>query len=103
MTKYSFEIERKFYDVPVETGEVVEYIEDFLEKNNKTVALVYEQKEIKTATIFSNLPKDFNNKIAEMAEEYLKNNKIYGEKTFCGKVKMPTKARKPLKVCIIEI
>ena len=32
MTKYSFEIERKFYDVPVETGEVVEYIEDFLEK-----------------------------------------------------------------------
>ena len=103
MTKYSFEVQGKTYDVPTEIGEIVEYIEDFLVKNKKSTALVFQQKEIKTATIFSNLPKDFNDKIAKMAEEYLENNKIYGEKTFCGEVKVPTKVRKPLKVCIIEI
>ena len=103
MTKYSFEVDGKTYDVPTEIGEIVEYIEDFLVKNKKSTALVFEQKELKTATIFSNLPKDFNDEIAKMAEEYLENNKIYGEKTFCGEVKVPTKVRKPLKVCIIKI
>jgi len=49
------------------------------------------------------LPKDFNDEISKMAEEYMEKNKIYGEKTFCGEVKVPTKVRKPLKVCIIKI